>query len=117
MVQVPGSGFKSAPGNQITTQAYAVLLPYCVRDGALRGHGVCKSPRGCVMIASVRAMLHVVCAVLVVGVACARAQTSEPTHRPPANAAQPDAAASPATPGTAAPSAVQRPRPQVNTAE
>ena len=61
------------------------------------------------MIASVRAVLHVVCAVLVVGVACARAQTSEPTHNPPANAAPPDAAAAPST--------AQRPRPQVNTTE
>ena len=32
--------------------------------------------RGYLMSVSVRAMLHVICAVLVVGVACARAQTN-----------------------------------------
>ena len=69
------------------------------------------------MSVSVRAMLRVICAVLVVGVACARAQTSEPAHHPPANAAQPNAAASPAPPSAAAPSTAQRPRPQINTAE
>jgi len=77
--------------------------------------------RGCVMISSVissvRVMLHVVCAVLLVGVVCARAQTSESAPQPPANAAQPDAAASPAPPRAAAPPPAQRPRPQINTAE
>ena len=62
-------------------------------------------------------MLHVVCAVLLVGVVCARAQTSESAPQPPANAAQPDAAASPAPPRAAAPPPAQRPRPQINTAE
>ncbi|HKA80975.1 MAG TPA: mechanosensitive ion channel domain-containing protein [Xanthobacteraceae bacterium] len=69
------------------------------------------------VISSVRVMLHVVCAVLLVGVVCARAQTSESAPQRPANAAQPDAAASPAPPRAAAPPPAQRPRPQINTAE
>jgi potassium-dependent mechanosensitive channel len=67
------------------------------------------------MIASVRDLARVVCAMLVIGVACANAQTSEPARNPAANATQPDAAPAPAP--APAPATGQPARPQVNTAE